>query len=1029
MRILIGLLCCLIPFAVHAQQLRFNASSANIDSFPLVRFAITVNENGSIPTPPLTASDFTITEDGQAVTPQLSDCDDSRSAAVVICIDHSTSMIGSAGDSWNIYPSFLDSFLDLISNLRPQSKYALLPFTEKSDDLYPQPPNPAFYSAQVPADEAAAMSVIQGLQFAGGTDVDKALFKAASVLEYSGLTTKAIVLVTDEFIKFPDSVLTELQRVGIMLCVFQAGSDFTKYSFDVAQATGGLYFQVGDTAMYNDVMLEIAEHLSSEHCTLSYLSPHPCPWYKTHQVSLTLTRGAMTRNILSSFTLGRNVNDKTPPVLTAIAPTYTTRRVTAAGNFPCERGLKDFRDSLRQNIGIFQRTRTFPSLASDSLRVQDTMANAKAVYVAIDSANNRSVLEVLYAPQPDTLDPVIVLTSSTGGKYRALISETRGWDRGLLSASLVPGAINLVFDSVNFYSKAMGQMWFHQPDPLAVSNGCIEVQDSVGNIATYCIDRSGPAGDTLPPVIVQNPIVQPRVQVDASISELRPNDRGIKQVAASSLVNFANPQTFYTNARQATLRVALLDSLTPAIGVVSASDSADNVSLDTLRYVPLPDIAAPTCAVETVDVSTRKFKTTELIAWDRGIRDVTIIGSPTNLSVGPLVFVDRFRAEQTFALIDNTQAGSVAIRSRDSVGHECLTTIDIPPSEAPPVPLLPFQHAAVLDFGKVFAVGDVTLPLAIKNPNDRTVVVTKLSLTGDTEFSVVNGGTPFFFGPQETKSIDIRYQPALLGIHRTKLTLGNDTMQLAQADIIGQSIGRVRLSLDAVSVNAPEETGVLHMSIDATPNPINLDTISFTIAYDRDVALLDPQLPDCGGNNPLCEYTVTYSGDPEAGAIDVRLIRSNLSRTSAIVSSTAKIDIPFMTFLAREPKTDVTFASPFVSQESVVTSDTGSITVGSDGCGFEILRAFLRTNTISIQSIKPNPSATMSEVTAYVPEPSTVTLAVYDTKGLNVMQKTMKLSTGEQKIGLNTAFLPNGSYTLTLTTASGFSTARLMVNR
>lgn len=1028
MRILLWLLSCLIPIAVQAQSLRFNASTPDIDSFPVVRFTVTVAENGSIPSPALTPSNFTVTDGGQAVSTQLVDCDDSRKVAVVVAIDHSGSMVASAGDGFNqIWPSFRDSFEDLFANLKPQSKYAVLPFTFTADVLYPQPPAPPFYDALDAGHLASAMSVVNGLIFSGSTNVDNAIFKAAAALEYQPFETKAIVLVTDDFIHYPDSVLEHLQKLGIMLCVFQAGSDFTKYSFDIANATGGIYFQVADTSTYDEIMLEMAEHLSAEHCILQYTSPHPCPWYKSHPVSLTLARGTQTRNLLRSYTLGYNVNDTTPPPITEIAPTYITRRISATGDFPCERGLKEFRDSVRQNIGVFQRTRSFPSLASDSLRVQDSMQSAHAIYVALDSGNNRSTIEIFYTPQPDTLDPQIVLTSSTGGNYRASITETRAWDRGLFSAAMAPGAVNLVFDSVKWYSKSTGQIWFHQPDPLAVSTGCIEVQDSVGNVAHYCIDRGGPASDTLPPIIVKNPQLQPRTVVTAAITELRLNDRGIKQIATAGLANFANQQIVWTNGRQATLTLTIVDSLTAARAYISASDSADNLAEDSLRYDPLPDVIPPICVVETVDVATRKFRTTDRAAWDRGILDVTIVGTATNLAASAVVFIDRFEAEQTFTLIDKTLPGSVVLRSRDSVGHDCLTTIDIGPSETPPTPLLPLETASSLDFGKVFAPGDETLLLSIRNPNDKSVVITQLLLTGDPEVTVPNTTTPFFFAPLETKLLDIRYQPTLLNMHAARLVLANDTMTLSQTEITGQGIGRVRLNLDSITVSAPEVPGVLHLSIDATPNPINLDVIRFTLVYNRDVAVLDPQLPDCGGGNPLCDYAVTYTGDPESGRIEVELMRTDRSRNQALVSATAKIDIPFITFLAKDTGTTVSVENAFASQESVIASDTGFIDVGSDLCGTELLRAYLQSNSISITGISPNPAAESVSITGYSAIEAEGTLAIYDATGNCIKTIVTSLAKGTNAIALTTSDMSSGYYVITLTTANGFTTARLLV--
>jgi hypothetical protein len=590
--------------------------------------------------------------------------------------------------------------------------------------------------------------------------------------------------------------------------------------------------------------------------------------------------------------------------------------------------------------------------------------------------------------------------------------------------------VNLVFDSVKWYSKATGQIWFHQPDPLGVSNGCIEVRDTADNLAIYCIDRSGPAGDTLPPVIIQDPIASPRTMARARVTELRPNDRGIKQIAASSVVNFSNQQIAWLTQRQATISFDIIDSLTPARAFVSASDTAGNVASDTIRYDPLPDITAPACIVETVDVSTRKFRVTDLAPWDRGIRDIVIVGAATNLSSSPIIFTNRFQAEQTFTLIDKALAGTVALRATDSAGHECLTTIDIEPSEKTPTPLLPFETLANLDFGKVLAPADVTLPLMVRNPNDRAVVVTQLDLIGDIELSAPNSTTPILFAPLETKSLNIRYLPSLLDIHGALLTLANDTMQLSRTTITGQSIGKVQLYLDSVSVDDPGQSGTLHLSIEAIPDPINLDTIKFTVAYNSDVAILAPRMPDCAGGNPLCDYIITYAGDPQLGSIAVELIRSNRGINQSLSRNTARIDIPFETFLAKDSLTPVSATDLYVSQASLIESESGVIRVGADGCGNGLIRTFLgREKAFTIEHVSPNPTATRATMIVQAARSIVARMAIYDSKGIHVREQQIPLLSGSNTVIIDSDGLAAGYYTVALSTEDGFAIASLIIRR
>jgi hypothetical protein len=253
-------------------------------------------------------------------------------------------------------------------------------------------------------------------------------------------------------------------------------------------------------------------------------------------------------------------------------------------------------------------------------------------------------------------------------------------------------------------------------------------------------------------------------------------------------------------------------------------------------------------------------------------------------------------------------------------------------------------------------------------------------------------------------------------------------MQLSRTNITGKAIGRVRLVFDSITVDAPGHSGVLHLSIEAIPDPINLDNLSFTLIFDRDVAVLSPQAPDCALGNPLCDYTVTYSGDPENGSIRFDLTRTDLSRTQSLSGGKARIDIPFITFLAKNASTTVIAENLNVSQSSEITSDTGLITVGTDGCGFDVLRGFLRNGVIAVTSIAPNPSSSDISVNVVAEYSLASTLSIYNANGNVVLKHQVGLLQGENMIGLRHN-LPAGSYSLVLATTGGSATTMFVVQR
>ncbi|MDP4221096.1 MAG: VWA domain-containing protein [Bacteroidota bacterium] len=1004
-----------LPVLGFGQRLGFVTSTPRIDSFPVVRLKMTATYNGSLPQPGVLPSNLKVTEDKVPVNPDLIGCDESGQAAVVFCVDASTSIKASAGDTWDVYTAYFKAYDRFISAIPSASRYALVAFTDQVI-YYPGPIHlNGFYSGGNSADSTAFQNALNAQSFTGFTDVDTAIHLSAALLQNQPFQQKAIVLITDDAIintPYYDSLLNVL---GITLYVMELGTDPKSGGLNqlLSHSTGGVFMQAKDTAQYAPTMGQLAEYVFGEHCLIRYVSANPCPWMKLHDISLTLNYKGLSRSLIEQYTLGRNIYDFDPPLITEISPSYTSRLVMATENFPCTRGLRYFQDSLLQNFFKLSQSpiSLMPNYASDSLVVSDSLQPGRAVFIASDSGNNRTRKVVIYTPKPDTLVPLINVAQSSFGNYQLVLSETRPWDRGLSTARLRPGAQNLVLDSVSILTRRIGQAWLHVPNPAAASSGCLEALDSSGNIGDYCIKRDSATGDTLPPIITQDPIFSPRLQMTGNVREQRFKDLGIKNITILPAPNTGAAKiTSVVTNRFETFTVPILDSLQPARAPITASDSASNVQSDTLRYDPLPDVSAPICSVEIPNQKTRIFHASDAAAWDRGILSLSLIGAANNLTVGPVVFTDVNHAQMQFTVIDPFTVASAIVHAVDSVGHTCETTISIDPLSKP---LVPFGATNIVDFGTVYAPANIPRTFQIRNPNESPAVVTKVTQTGDVPVFSTDMVAPISFQPFETKTFTINFTPSLLGSWLSDFTLSNDTMALASVRALGRSIGDIHISIDTVSVPRTQVKGKFRVSISATPAPINLDTISFTLNYDSDLALLQNPVTDCSGSNPLCNYFINPTPLP-SNKMRYDLIRNNRSIDNSLSFATTTFDVPFTCSIARHDTTALIPEDIFISQGSTASSVQGMLSTGSE-CGDATLRAFLNGNLPAfIGFVSPNPASSIVTVGVEAKVKGEAKLSLIDDLGVVKLRMKSGLNLGTNEVPLKISSLPSGSYQLIL---------------
>lgn len=365
--------------------------------------SVILGENGGLPTYGLTSGHLTLTEDGDTLATEVSECQISPNADIVILLDHSTSMLGTIGNTAKIHDKFFSSVGTFIGQLPFGSRYCLLPYTDSVTADYPQQQTAQqYYREEAKQDSIDCITAIKSLVFYGNTNVDAAIPAAIKKLSASNAPKKIIVLITDDFTLIPDSLGQELFRAGIKVFIMETGKDNAPTNFILARKTGGTYYQAGDTNLYSFYLKRIAEHIKAEHCMIRYTTNKKCPWNTSHTVAVTLDYKSTHKTNWHGYITPHAPVDSIAPAMAFSSPTLTSRVVRSSEDYPCERGLKSFSSLKLTNFTKYSLSRTYPFKAVDSLEVIDPLLPAQAEYIAMDSAGNESRKTLYYFPNIDT---------------------------------------------------------------------------------------------------------------------------------------------------------------------------------------------------------------------------------------------------------------------------------------------------------------------------------------------------------------------------------------------------------------------------------------------------------------------------------------------------------------------------------------------------------------------------------------------------------------------------------------------------
>lgn len=996
--------------SAFAQQVDFSITTPDISNFPVIRTAVSVTENGA-PALNTDPSNFKILDNGLPVSNvQLVGCDDDGAASIAVMIDTSASMFFSVIDKG--MPYYYEAFSRFLSILKAPSELAIIPFGDTTKHFLPGNIN-ALYQAENKIDTTAFMADVRSLDrsnWSGLTDPDLAVYYAIDLLKQTKQKRKAIVFVSDDAPRIADSMLKVLLKEGISFYALKVDDEFVYTSDTFATATGGLYFQAPNYNYYIPGMEAIARAIVGRKCALQYTSADPCPWNKQHNVSVTLNLDASTITKTMSYKLGKNTTDKNPPIITVTSPASNSRRVEAADPYPCESGLRSMRDSILVNFGKLRSIGRYPDSSYDSLVVTNILTDARAVYVAYDSSGNRSVQEIIYHPPGDTLKPEILTPVKTGTQYLFNVQEIRKWDRGLKSIALLPGSTNFLLDNVTYSNSKVARVTMHIVNAALPANACLEAIDSVGNDSVYCISWAGEGGDTLTPLISQDPMQEPFVLMTGKVTEKRAKDLGLKQVIVTPGSNTSVPRVIYTDKTFAKVQATIVDSLFDAVAYVDATDSVGNRQSDSIVYKTTPDTKAPQCTTSFVVPMSYLVSATELQAWDRGIKSIRAVTTPVNMNVAAPVFVDRWHASILCSQINTTAAASVVIRAEDSAGNYQDATIKIDPNL--PTPLQPLTVSAPLNFGTTYTPSTTHRLVVVSNPNATDVTITKVRSSGDNTIFSQDDPLSITIPAGGTQNLSFGFMPTLLGDWKANYTFSNDTMDLVTVTTVGRSIGTVNVAFDTVQVQKAGDAGELHMYIGAAPRPINLDTLSFRVLFGNNEIEAGNAELSCNGfsdSNALCNYQMEWNVGQDGNA-NFRLIRKDTKQIAALSIDSLALRIPFKTYVSTSAMRAITIDNQFVSQYSDLSSNPGLITIGSI-CPDSTIRAAMNGRLREhVEAITPNPVSRIASVDIAAESSSIAEIGVIDLLGKEQYHRTAPLVAGANTVTLDLSSLAQGMY-------------------
>lgn len=427
-----------------------------------------------------------------------------------------------------------------------------------------------------------------------------------------------------------------------------------------------------------------------------------------------------------------------------------------------------------------------------------------------------------------------------------------------------------------------------------------------------------------------------------------------------------------------------------------------------LPYTP-NDTTPPIVALTAPTFTSRKISASEMYPCERGIKSFAPI-QLSNFSQTAVAHTFPATVTDSLEVIDQFLPAFARYAAIDSAGNSVVKDVYYFPSEdTTEIAPLVFS-SGVIDFGKKEAPCDTTVVISVTNPNNKTVSITSESSIGNPN-EITSSLSPMIFSPFEEKNFSVRFSSSLLGAYQAQFTLQNDTSVMGTLKVSAQTFGRIHVWIDTATVGSFGDTGSITLRFQAKPNPINFDTIRFTLSYNSDLIEFLPERITCTSGSPLCRYSITptiLSG----GKLEMQFIASPESYPFIIDSSDSYIRLPLRTYLSKSESSLLSIDNYFLSRNSLLSYSQGVLSV-IDGCGDGILRSFLLdNNSLRITNITQRNDGELS-ISYESATNDDVYVAVKDILGRTVTSLRSTSKAGKNLLTIPTA-LSASSYILSI---------------
>ena len=303
----------------------------------------------------------------------------------------------------------------------------------------------------------------------------------------------------------------------------------------------------------------------------------------------------------------------------------------------------------------------------------------------------------------------------------------------------------------------------------------------------------------------------------------------------------------------------------------------------------------------------------------------------------------------------------------------------------------------------------------IKNPGCDTACIDTAILSG-VGFAIERGEGAACLAPGGSDTIWIAIQADTIGhplANAARITVTSDANPPLPPIVLSRGIEYPLPWALLLSSPAEATTGtrVTYKLIQSGSLPPSVTSLDFTVTYNGDLLGLQ-------GN---ADSHVTFSTTPDGLA--------HLHFHFAPVPSDSVLDSIILTaFVARDTETELSLEDIVLGNSQNISSDClASVTTAQSSftllpeCGTPALTEVLRTGTISIDRIEPNPARSAVTITLYSGENNSAPgeLSLVDAMGRMVTLQTLILQRGANRVPVNLASLPSGFYTARIITAQG----------